>query len=452
MLKMVNKQTGTAAALETAFDRLAAVIRQRLLCYVNGETLLLQKWIKEQWNGNFIPNELLVHMEEPLSNDEWLVVLLALVPHLQPGFYERLIQEHYPEGGEFAEFGGARTGQVRSMQPTGQTAQFVLAGMDIAGRIRVARYFSPEHFFFRYQVLQLENNKEQDVPMGARIVLSAEWLHHLFNGTEMPAAFDAEFPARCISTQMNWDDLVLNEHTLGQVNDLKIWMEHNTALLNDAVLGRKIKPGFRVLFHGPPGTGKTLTASLLGKQFQKEVYRIDLSQIVSKFIGETEKNLEKVFAKAATKDWILFFDEADALFGKRTSVQSSHDKYANQEVAYLLQRIEEFSGLLILASNLKTNMDEAFVRRFHSIIHFPSPGPQERFRLWEKTIPQQLPPEQAVNLVQLAEKYELNGASILNILHSASLKALSRGDNCLRMADIQEAIRKEFRKEERTIL
>src|SRR5690606_11585436 len=123
-----------------------------------------------------------------------------------------------------------------------------------------------------------------------------------------------------------------------------------------------IKPGYRTLFYGPPGTGKTLTAMLLGKEFQRNVFRIDLSQVVSKYIGETEKNLEKIFQRAANKEWILFFDEADALFGKRTSVKDAHDRYANQEVSYLLQRVEDFPGLVILASNYKNNIDKAFVR------------------------------------------------------------------------------------------
>ncbi len=136
-----------------------------------------------------------------------------------------------------------------------------------------------------------------------------------------------------------------------------------------------IKPGYRVLFYGPSGTGKTLTAALLGKQYGKDLYRIDLSQIVSTFIGETEKNLERVLKRSETKSWIPFFDEADALFGKRTNVQSAHDKYANQEVSYLLQRVEDYPGLLILASNFKNNLDDAFIRRFHSLVHFPCPTP-----------------------------------------------------------------------------
>lgn len=126
-----------------------------------------------------------------------------------------------------------------------------------------------------------------------------------------------------------------------------------------------------LLFIGEPGTGKKTTASLIAHQLNKEVYRIDLSMVVSKYIGETEKNLKKIFDAAEHKNWILFFDEADALFGKRTNVRDAHDKYANQEIAYLLQRIEDYQGIVILATNMKNNIDDAFIRRFDSIIHFP---------------------------------------------------------------------------------
>ena len=136
--------------------------------------------------------------------------------------------------------------------------------------------------------------------------------------------------------------------------------------------------GVIFLFYGPPGTGKTLTAGLLGNELEIDVYKVDISMVVSKYIGETEKNLELLFARAADKGWILFFDEADALFGKRTGVRDAHDKYANQEVSFLLQRIEDFNGLIILATNMKNNIDDAFIRRFNSIIRFPLPNAEER--------------------------------------------------------------------------
>ncbi|MCK7559689.1 ATP-binding protein [Chitinophaga sedimenti] len=229
------------------------------------------------------------------------------------------------------------------------------------------------------------------------------------------------------------------------------WLQFQHQFKTDANLGRKIKPGYRALFYGPSGTGKTLTATLLGQQFQQEVYRIDLSQVVSKYIGETEKNPEKVFARAETKNWILFFDEADALFGKRTNVQSAHDRFANQEVSYLLQRVEDYPGLLILASNFKNNLDDAFLRRFHAIIHFPLPNEEERRQLWEKSLPASLQPSADIDLRQLAGRFELTGAAILNVMQHASLRAFSRADGQLQLNDVLEGVRKELGKEEKSL-
>jgi SpoVK/Ycf46/Vps4 family AAA+-type ATPase len=173
-----------------------------------------------------------------------------------------------------------------------------------------------------------------------------------------------------LDTEQSWKELALDKETLKQVEEIKGWLKQSSTVKPGSSLGKKLKPGYRTLFYGPAGTGKTSTAALIGKELNKEVYKIDLSQLVSKYIGETEKNLELVFASAKDKDWILFFDEADALFGKRTDIKDAHDRYANQEVSYLLQRMEEYNGLAILATNLKGNIDEAFTRRFNSVIRF----------------------------------------------------------------------------------
>jgi len=170
-----------------------------------------------------------------------------------------------------------------------------------------------------------------------------------------------------VTTDQSWDDLVLDEDTVKQVEQIKNWFRRS-------LTGTKMTKGYRSLFYGPQGAGKKLTAALIGKEFDKPVYRIDLSSVVSKYIGETEKNLETIFDHTEGKEWILFFDEADALFGKRTDVKDAHDKYSNQEVSYLLQRIEDYNGLVILATNMKSNIDDAFTRRFNSVIHFSLPN------------------------------------------------------------------------------
>ncbi len=180
---------------------------------------------------------------------------------------------------------------------------------------------------------------------------------------------------------------MINEELREQINELLDWVKYNDQLMQDWGMNNRLRKGYRSLFYGPPGTGKTFTAGLLGKHTGKEVYKIDLSMVVSKYIGETEKNLELLFARAEDKGWILFFDEADALFGKRTNVRDAHDKYANQEVSYLLQRIEDYNGLIILATNMKNNIDDAFIRRFNSILKFPFPEAAERAAIWQKSFP-----------------------------------------------------------------
>jgi SpoVK/Ycf46/Vps4 family AAA+-type ATPase len=211
---------------------------------------------------------------------------------------------------------------------------------------------------------------------------------------------------------------------------------------------KHILPGFRALFHGPPGTGKTLTATLLGNEFNRPVYRIDLSQVVSKYIGETEQNLEKIFNLAENKEWILLFDEADALFGKRTSTKSSNDRYANQEVSYLLQRVERFNGLVILTSNFKNNIDDAFLRRFNSIIKFSKPTMEERIKLWTQTLPKNVKVEKQI-IQQLAANYELTGAQIVSAIMHASLLALGGNSNTLSKENILQGVKAEYEKEEK---
>ena len=388
---------------------------------------------------------------EEMAYTERVVLLLAVTPHLQPSFFESLIWEHLPNGGDFPEFGGVKGSNHRGLLPTGETAQFVVAGMNIEARLGMQQIFDTHHSLYHRHALWLEDVREGEPPMSGRLILSQDWLDRLLMGRELPPRFSTEFPAKLITTRMNWDDLVLHPYTAEQIDDIKRWMRFHEQVERDPNLSRRIQQGYRVLFYGPPGTGKTLTASLLGKEFNRDVYRVDLSQIVSKYIGETEKNLSRVFDRAQNKDWVLFFDEADALFGKRTNVQSSHDRFANQEVSFLLQRVEDFPGLMILASNYKSNIDDAFLRRFHALAHFPMPTPSERRRLWEQSMPSSIAHAVDVNLEKLAEEHEISGASILNVVQHATLRAVSRPERTITAEDLFASVFRELRKEERSL-
>lgn len=387
-----------------------------------------------------------------LNPDEFILLLIALAPHLHPHFYDEVIAQNLPEAGDFPQLGGIRGKQFRGFLPTGETAVFIIGGEDLAKRFEIQKLLSQNHVFAKKHVIWLGSTEEDEPAMSGKLLLHPEYIELFTQGKVSPPRFSLKFPAERISTQMDWDDLILNSHTLNQVRELENWINHGDTLLNDWEMGKRIKPGFRALFHGPPGTGKTLTANLLGKHTNREVFRVDLSMVVSKFIGETEKNLATLFDKAEHKDWILFFDEADSLFGKRTQVRDAHDKYANQEVSYLLQRVESYNGLVILASNFKSNIDPAFVRRFQAIIHFPMPRPQERETMWRMAIPAKAPVDPTVDLRSLSRKYELSGASIMNVIQYCCLQVLGMGmEGKITSGLIEEGILREFRKEEKGV-
>ena len=271
------------------------------------------------------------------------------------------------------------------------------------------------------------------------------------SGVASKPRLSSDFPAQLIETGLEWKDLILNSKTTSQIAEIETWLKYNDSLFEDWGMKNRIKPGFRILFSGPPGTGKTLTASLLGKYTGRNVFRIDLSLVISKYIGETEKNLSKLFDRAKNKNWILFFDEADAIFGKRTGIRDAHDKYANQEVSYLLQRIETHAGLAILASNMKNNIDPAFTRRFNSIVEFENPTAPERLLIWKNNIPAQMKLDERINLEEISGKFEVNGANIVNIIHYASLKTLENNSNTIILTDLLKGIQKEYDKEGKMI-
>jgi SpoVK/Ycf46/Vps4 family AAA+-type ATPase len=182
-----------------------------------------------------------------------------------------------------------------------------------------------------------------------------------------------------------------------------------------------------ILFSGPPGTGKTMGAEVIAGDLKLDLYKIDLSTLVSKYIGETEKNLERIFSEAESSNAILFFDEADSLFGKRSEVRDSHDRYANLEISYLLQRMEAYDGVTILATNLRANLDEAFTRRLHFAVNFPFPDEAYRRIIWQTLFPKTVPCDPHVDLDLMAYRFKLAGGNIRNIIVNAAYLAAADG-------------------------
>ena len=435
-------------ALKTALEFLVSVISSRFEVYLNQKSS-----VEIKGNALFEDNSSFAQffIQHQPNFEEFIILMLALVPHVRPGFFREIIARFFPDGGDLPEFGGVRGGNHRGILPTGETAQFILAGDDLEKRMGIQRILSGDHWLVQKHILWLEPVREGEPAMSGRLVLDNEVVELLTTGKVTRPRFSVDFPAEYIETEMDWDDLVLHPNTLRQIREIENWIKYSDTLRLEWGMKKKIKPGFRALFYGPPGTGKTLTATLLGKYTGKEVFRIDLSRVVSKYIGETEKNLSKLFDKAEHKNWILFFDEADALFGKRTGIRDAHDKYANQEIAYLLQRVEAYNGLVILATNQRTNIDEAFIRRFQTMINFPMPRAEERFQIWQKAFPLQINIADDIDWRNVAERYELTGAGILNVAHYCAIEILAGSVEQLDFKRLETGILREFVKEGKVI-
>ena len=433
--------------MNTLFTYLEEVIKHRLAKELNQEDLTIPV-LNLQGNQSHLAKFI---RRQRLSDNDRILLLLTLIPQLEPSFLSGILSEYLPNGGEFPEFGGIKGKNHRGILPTVETYLYIMGGTNIQSRVQLMLFLENRSKLLKNKEISMEAMPNSEPRMSGRLMIDEECFAKVTSGKKIKPQMSQDFPASLIRTDMEWNDLILRKKTLDEVKEIETWLDHNETLMNEWNMKGIIKPGYRVMFYGPPGTGKTLTASLLGKYTQKDVYRIDLSMVVSKYIGETEKNLSSLFDKAINKDWILFFDEADSIFGKRTNVRDAHDKYANQEVSYLLQRIEAHPGLVILASNFKNNIDTAFTRRFQSIIEFEIPTRVERLRLWKNNLPQNIPLEEGLSLDSLARKYSITGANIVNIIQYTCLKALANQDNEIKEEYLIEGIRKEYLKEGKTI-
>ena len=268
----------------------------------------------------------------------------------------------------------------------------------------------------------------------------------LRRGARSQNAAGLEHLAQRIEPSVGWDDLVLPPAVLRGLQELTTRCRYRETVFDDWRIGGPAsrRQGTIALFSGPPGTGKTMAADVVAGEFGLNLYVINLATVVDKYIGETEKNLDRIFTEAEQVNGLLFFDEADALFGKRSEVKDARDRYANIEVAYLLQRLERFDGIALLATNLRTNIDEAFNRRLDASIEFPNPDATSRRILWSRSLGSSIPRDE-IDLDFLAKSFEFSGGNIRNITVAAAFFAAERRDK-LRMADLIKGTYREYRK------
>ncbi len=253
--------------------------------------------------------------------------------------------------------------------------------------------------------------------------------------------------ARKVSSKYTWGDIVLPTDVICQLRAICDQVKFKDTVYEKWGFGQKLSlgKGLNALFSGHSGTGKTMAVEIIANELQLDLYKIDLASVVSKYIGETEKNLSKIFQEAENSNAILFFDEADALFGKRSEVKDAHDRYANIEVGYLLQKMEEYDGVSILATNLKQNMDDAFLRRLHFLVDFPFPDDKYRYHIWSKVFPEDTPVNKDIDLKFLSTHFKISGGNIKNIaVNSAFLAAADSG--VVKMKHIMEATKQEYKK------
>ncbi len=439
----IDHYEATESFLQKEFEWLSELIKVRVASYFNTKESAISIFdIKPPLIGEESTYErFLLHYE--LGFAERVIVSMVAASVLKPEVFDILHTQNEITGIQYTEFGGRI--EDRRFIPTFRTASFILNDTKMALPVTLYPLFEASHPFSYFSLIDFSDTTfrtRMETPI--RFTQESEYL--LFTGNSYQPEFNSEFPAKELTTNLNWEDLILPNAIKHDIDEILYWFKSESKLNEDKHLKKWLKPGYRVLFYGPSGTGKTLTASLLGKTVKRPVYRIDLSMVVSKYIGETEKNLAKVFERAEKNQWILFFDEADALFGKRTKTTSSNDRHANQEVAYLLQRIEDFSGMIILATNLQNNLDDAFTRRFQSMIPFSLPDKKERLLLWKQIFT----PEFGLSaefIEEMAEKHELTGGSLINVLRTAVLHNYKTATSTLSDNLVRYAIQKELEKE-----
>lgn len=376
---------------------------------------------------------------------ERLAILLGLIPHIQPQILDIFFTKNAQFDRGFSEFGGKHQQQFGGFIPTGETLLFLLGGNQTGLRAGALQLFQSDHFFAKDQLLTLSGSAESDYPLKSRLVLSTEWVNILLLGEEVMPAFTPKFPLREVERELEETDLVLEAETRRQIDEIRLWIEHRNTLREDWGMKGVIKTAYSVLFHGMNGSGKKTAAVLLGKLTGQKVYEVEPSLLHSSHIDESVARIASLFRSASLQNGILYFDEADALFGKRTNLQTKNTEPSNQQLgALLLTHLEGFAGVVIFAAESIEDLDERVLRRFHKLIKFAMLSVSQRLQLWQQNIPEKATLAEDVNLAKLAQDFELNAGSIVNVISDAALQALASGTDEITLMSLRRGIRKEL--------
>lgn len=436
-------------ALATSIIWLEELMRLRMAELEGGSKTDIEDYAKKI-DKNYLAEDTSLHKilsEYNNSVVEYILISLSFTAWFRPKSLNELGKKRPDSDELYAETGLLSNKVANKYIPTLQSAIFLLAGTNLS---KQAFYHNilVEHAFFKDQVLHLRKpSVYNNFPNEFILEIDLAYYNYLLNGKKPRFDSSPDFPATLLETEKDFDSLILKDTTRNQLNTIMRYAENRASLFEREGVKNKIKPGLLAMLHGPPGTGKTFAVSVMSKKLGIDAYRIDLSRVISKYIGETEKNLERIFERLRDKNCILFFDEADALFGKRSSVSDSKDRYANQEVAYLLQRVEDFPGLVLLASNLKQNLDSAFKRRILVSIYMSPPDAGEREILWNNSLPEYFKYVPGDLPHMLAERHPFTGANIANIIKLSCIIAESDGTNEITLETMEAFIKQEYNKE-----
>ncbi len=389
-------------------------------------------------------SRLLLHFD--LNKLQRSILIVSFCTSYYPVVFDSLL-EIYVKYPQRTNFGGFVKNNQKEFIPTIETCVFLFGINTIEDRKLIFSEFEDSSWLIKNGLVKVLF-REGIVSLNQQIFnIGSDYLNYILTGEMSVPDFSTEFPAKRLVVHQNWTDLVLPDEVMSQLSELIKWQLHANTILYDWGFRKILKQGYRSVLFGPSGTGKSMAAGLIGKELNVPVFKIDLSKLVSKYIGETEKNLDNLFNQAENKDWILFFDEAESLFSKRsTSGNGNSEKFSNQLVGYLLQRIEDFSGLIILSTNLRSQMDEAFLRRFQSFIYFPLPDVDSRLELWKQAFRINNEFQIDFDLKEVADKYELTGGMIINVVRNILLELIETNSKLISDRILHKSVLKEFQK------